>query len=74
MERTQELFKSYGDAVSSGFAAFNLGLQQNKALVNGMMETNVKMAEASQEVMKSAIKYGEAYMAWSLETANGTKS
>ena len=74
MERTQELFKAYGDAVSSGFAAFNLGLQQNKALVNGMMETNVKMAEAGQEVMKSAIKYGEAYMAWSLETANGTKS
>ena len=74
MERTQELFKAYGDMVSSGFAAFNLGLQQNKALVNGMIDTNVKLAEAGQEMMKSAIKYGEAYMAWSLETANGMKS
>ena len=34
----------------------------------------VKLTEAGQEMMKSAIKYGEAYMAWSLETANGMKS
>ena len=74
MNPTQELFKAYGDMVSSGFAAFNMGLQQNNALVNGMLETNVKLAEASQEVVKSAIKYGETYMEWSLETANGTKS
>ena len=74
MNPTQELFKAYGDMVSSGFAAFNVGLQQNNALVNGMLETNVKLAEAGQEVVKSAIKYGETYMEWSLETANGTKS
>ena len=74
MERTQELFKAYGDMVSSGFAAFNLGLQQNKALVNGMIDTNVKLAEAGQEMVKSAIKYGETYMEWSMEGAKGTQS
>ena len=74
MNPTQELFKAYGDVMSSGFAAFNVGLEQNKALVNGMIETNAKLAEASQEVMKSAIKYGEAYVEWSMETAKGMKS
>ena len=74
MNPTQELFKAYGDVVSSGFAAFNVGLQQNNALVSGMLETNVKLAEASQEVVKSAIKYGEAYVEWSMEAAKGMKS
>ncbi len=74
MNPTQELFKAYGDVVSSGFAAFNVGLQQNNALVNGMLEANVKLAEASQEMMKSAIKCGEAYVEWSMEAAKGMKS
>lgn len=74
MERTQELIRAYGDVMSSGFAAFNTGLQQNNALVAGMMETNVKMVEAGQEVMKSAIKYGETVMEWSLEATQGIKS
>ena len=74
MERTQELIKAYGDVMSSGFAAFNVALQQNNALAAGMMESNVKVVEASQEVMKSAVKYGEAYMEWSLDTAKGYKS
>ena len=74
MNPTQELFKAYGDVVSSGFAAFNASLQQNNVLVNGMLETNVKLAEASQEVVKSAIKYGEAYVEWSMEAAKGMKS
>ena len=74
MNPTQELFKAYGDVVSSGFAAFNMGLQQNKALVNGMIETNAKLAEAGQEVVKSAIKCGEAYVEWSMEAAKGMKS
>ena len=74
MERTQELFKAYGDVVSSGFAAFNVALQQNNAIAVGMMESNMKLVEAGQEVVKSAIKYGEAYMDWSMETAKGMKS
>ena len=74
MNPTQELFKAYGNVVSSGFAAFNVGLQQNNALVNGMLETNAKLAEAGQEVVKSAIKYGEACMEWSMEASKGMKS
>ena len=39
-----------------------------------MLEGNVKLVESSQEAMKSAAKYGEAFMDWSMENANGMKS
>ncbi len=73
MESTQELFKAYAGVMSSGFAVFNTGLQQNNAIVGGMIEANVKLAEANQAVMQSAINYGEALMEWSLENAKGYK-
>ena len=38
-----------------------------------MLEGNVKLVESSQEAMKSAAKYGEAFMDWSLEAVNGMK-
>ena len=68
MEKTQELFKAYNDAMAAGFAAFNTSMQQNNAMMSGMMEANVKMAQSGQEFAKSSIKYGEAYMEWLLDT------
>ena len=71
MERTQELIKAYSDVMASGFAAFNTGLQQNNAFATGMMNTNVKMVESGQEFVKSAFKYGEAVVEWSMDAAKG---
>ncbi len=64
MEKTQELFKAYNDAIAAGFTAFNTGMQQSNTLMTGMMETNVKMVQSGQEFAKSSVKYGEAYMEW----------
>ena len=47
---------------------------RRSAAAQAMLESNVKMIESGQEVMKSAVKYGEACMEWSQETANGMKS
>ncbi len=69
MEKTQELFKAYNDVMTSGFAAFNTGMQQSNALMTGMMEANVKLVESSQEFTKSSVKYGEAYLEWLLDTS-----
>jgi len=71
MEKTQELFKAYNDVMTSGFDAFNTGIQQSNTLVTGMMQANVKLVESSQEFAKSSVKYGEAYLEWLLDTTRG---
>ena len=68
MEKTQELFKAYNDAMAAGFGAFNAGMQQSNALMTGMMDANVKMVQSGQEFAKSSVKYGEAYMEWWIDT------
>lgn len=68
MEKTQELFKAYNDAMAAGFAAFNTGMQQSNALMTGMMEANVNLVESSQRFAQSSVKYGEAYLEWLLDT------
>lgn len=35
---------------------------------------NAKVVESTQEAVKSAVKYGEALVEWSMENANGAKS
>ena len=67
MEKTQELFKAYNDAMAAGFAAFNTGMRQSNVLMTGMMDANVKMVESGQEFAKSSVKYGEAYMEWLMD-------
>ena len=47
---------------------------RRSAANQSMLEGHVKMVESGQEVAKSAAKYGEAFMEWSLETAKGMKS
>ena len=71
MEKTQELFKAYNDVMTSGFAAFNTGMQQSNTLITGMMDANVKLVESSQQFAQSSVKYGEAYMEWLLDTTRG---
>ena len=71
MEKTQELFKAYNDVMTSGFTAFNTGMQQSNALMTGMMEANVKLVESSQQFAKSSVKYSEAYLEWLLDTTRG---
>ena len=68
MEKTQELFKAYNDAMAAGFAAFNTGMQQSNALMTGMMDANVKLVESSQQFAQSSVKYGEVYLEWLLDT------
>ena len=71
MEKTQELFQAYNDVMTSGFTAFNTGLQQGNALMMGMMEANAKLVESSQDLARNSVKYGEAYMEWLLDTTKG---
>jgi len=47
---------------------------RRSAAAQAMLESNSKVIECSQEAMKSAAKYGEALMDWSMESANGMKS
>ena len=72
MEKTQELFKAYNDAMAAGFAAFNTGMQQSNALMTGMMDANVKLVESSQQFAQSSVKYGEVYLEWLLDTTKST--
>ena len=47
---------------------------RRSAAAQAMLESNSKVIECSQEAMKSAAKYGEALMDWSMESAKGMKS
>ena len=38
------------------------------------MEGNAKTLTSSQDAVKSAVKYGEAIIDWSLESVNASKS
>ena len=51
------------------------GIEQRRgAAAKAMVESNAKVVECSQEAVRSAVKYGEAFVEWSQESANGMKS
>ncbi len=47
---------------------------RRSAAVKTMLENSAGAMESSQEVVKSAVKCGEAFIDWSMETAKVTKS
>ena len=47
---------------------------RRSAAAKAMLESNAKAVDSGQEAMKSAVKYGEAFMGWSMEAAKGVKS
>ena len=47
---------------------------RRNAAAREMLERNAKMMESGQEAVKSAAKYGEAVLDWTVENANGMKS
>ena len=67
MDFYQSFTKSWTDYLT--------GLEERRsAAAKAMLEGNAKMIESGQEVAKSAAKYGEALMQWSLDNAKATKS
>ena len=62
-------------AWTKGWMDYLSGVEARRsAAVQAMLESNAKLAESGQEAMKSAAKYGEALMDWSMESAKGMKS
>ena len=47
---------------------------RRNAAAKAMLESNAKAVASSQEAMKSAVKYGEAFIEWSMGAAKGMKS
>ena len=47
---------------------------RRNAASKSLLESNAKAVATGQEAMKSAVKYGEALMDWSLEAVSATKS
>ena len=51
------------------------GIEERRvAAAKSMLEGNAKVVECGQEAVRSAVKYGEAFVDWSQETAKGMKS
>ncbi len=66
---------AFFQAFTKSWIDYLAGIEAHRsAAAQAMLESNVKMVESGQEVMKSAVRYGEACMEWTLETANGMKS
>ena len=60
---------------TKGWMDYLSGVEARRsAAAQAMLESNAKVAESGQEAMKSAAKYGEALMDWSMESAKGMKS
>ena len=66
---------AFYQAWTKGWMDYLTGIEERRSAASkAVLESNVKMLESSQEVAKSAAKYGEALMQWSLDNAKGTKS
>ena len=63
----QPLTKSWMDYLSG------VEVRRNAA-AKAVLESNAKMIQSGQEVIESAVKYGESFIDWSMETAKGMKS
>ncbi len=51
------------------------GIEERRiAAAKAMLDGNAQVMERSQEAVRSAVKYGEAFVEWSQETAKGKKS
>jgi predicted Ser/Thr protein kinase len=46
---------------------------RRNAAAKAVLESNAKMIQSGQEVIESAVKYGESFIDWSMETAKGMK-
>ena len=66
---------AFYQAWTKGWMDYLSGIEARRsAAAQAMLESNAKVVESGQEAMKSAAKYGEALMDWSMESAKGMKS
>ena len=66
---------AFYQAWTKGWMDYLSGAEARRsAAAQAMLESNAKLVESGQEAMKSAAKYGEALMDWSMESAKGMKS
>ena len=66
---------AFYQAMTQTWMDYAAGMESRRnATAQAMLESNAKLLQTGQEAAKSAAKYGEALMQWSLENANGMKS
>ena len=66
---------AFYQAWTKGWIDYLSGVEARRsAAAQAMLDSNAKVVESGQEAMKSAAKYGEALMDWSMESAKGMKS
>ena len=66
---------AFYQAWTKGWMDYLSGAEARRsAAAQVMLESNAKVVESGQEAMKSAAKYGEALLDWSMESAKGMKS
>ena len=66
---------AFYQAWTKGWMDYLSGAEARRsAAAQVMQESNAKVVESGQEAMKSAAKYGEALLDWSMESAKGMKS
>ncbi len=71
IEGEMAFFQEWTEAWMQYLAGFE---QRRRGGAQTLMESNAKAMESSQAVIKSAVKYGEAFVDWSVESAKGMKS
>ena len=65
---------AFYQAWTKGWTDYFAGVEERRsAAAKAALESNVKVIEAGQEAVKSAVKFGESYVDWTLETAKGKK-
>jgi len=66
---------AFYQAWTKGWMDYLSGAEARRgAAAQAMLESNAKVVESDQEAMKSAAKYGETLMDWSMESAQGMMS
>ena len=66
---------AFSQAWMKGWMVYLSGLEiRSSAATQALLEGNAKTVTSGHEAVKSAVKYGEAIIDWSLESAKGTKS
>ena len=66
---------AFYQAWTKGWMDYLSGAEARRsAAAQAMLESNAKVVASGQEAMKSAAKYGEALVDWSMESAKGMKS
>ena len=66
---------AFYQAWTKGWMDYWAGVEARRsAAAKSLLEGNTKVIESGQAAVKSAVKYGEAFMDWSMENAKGKKS